>query len=132
MLAERPRRAVMTIHGREQQARVRDVEARLYTGPNRPLRVVAIEPLSGGRGKQAFYSTVHDATVEQVLLWYAMRWSTEVTFHDAKQHLGFEQPQGWTRRAAERPAPMAMLLYSLIVLWFARVGHRDYKPVDRP
>ncbi len=27
---------------------------------------------------------------------------------------------------------MAMLLYSLIVLWFAKVGHRLYKPPHRP
>lgn len=25
-----------------------------------------------------------------------------------------------------------MLLYALIVLWFAREGHRKYKPLDRP
>jgi hypothetical protein len=41
-------------------------------------------------------------------------------------HLGFEQPQGWTRRAVERTAPTAMLLYSLIVLWFAGWGHRHW------
>lgn len=132
MLAERTRRRTMRLYGREQEARVNEVEARLYAAPNQPLRIVAIEPLTGGRGKQAFYSTVHDATLEQVLLWYAMRWAIEVTFHDAKQHLGFEQPQGWSRKAAERTAPMAMLLYSLVVLWFAQVGHQHYKPVHRP
>ena len=61
-----------------------------------------------------------------------MRWALEVTFHDAKQHLGFEQPQGWSRQAVQRTAPMAMLLYSLIVLWFAKVGHRLYKVPYRP
>jgi hypothetical protein len=25
-----------------------------------------------------------------------------------------------------------MLLYSLIVLWFAQVGHKLYRPLDRP
>ena len=29
-------------------------------------------------------------------------------------------------------APLAMLLYSLIVLWFAREGHRVYKPLECP
>ncbi len=47
-------------------------------------------------------------------------------------HLGFEEPQGWTRRAVERIAPTGMLLYSLIVLWFASVGHRSYRPLWRP
>ena len=79
-----------------------------------------------------FYSTCHEATAEQVIAWYAQRWSIEVTFHDSKQHLGFEEPQGWSRQAVERTAPLAMLLYSLIVLWFAREGHRSYKPLQRP
>jgi len=68
----------------------------------------------------------------QVLIWYAMRWALEAAFHDAKQHLGFEQPQGWSRQAVQRTAPMAMLLYSLIVLWFAKTGHRLYEVPYRP
>ena len=49
-----------------------------------------------------------------------------------KTHLGMEQPQGWTRWAVKRTAPIALLLYSLIVLWFASVGERAYHPPDRP
>ena len=55
-----------------------------------------------------------------------------MTFHDAKGHWGFEEPQNWTKQAVERTAPMAMLLYSLVVLWFVQSGHRDYRPVFRP
>lgn len=88
------------------------------------MRVVAMEALKGGRKPEAFYSTCHDATAEQVLDWYFRRWSIEVTNHDCKQHLGFEEPQGWTRRAVERTAPLARLLYAVIVLWFAREGAR--------
>jgi hypothetical protein len=107
MLVGRCRRVTLDIYGRTQQARLADVCARVHAAPERPLRVVAIAALRGGRGQEAFYSTRHDATAEQVISWYAMRWSVEVTFHDSKQHLGFEQPQVWTRRAAERTAPMA-------------------------
>lgn len=46
--------------------------------------------------------------------------------------MGFEQPQGWSRRAVERTAPMARLLYGLVVVWFGHVGHRLYRPLDRP
>lgn len=56
----------------------------------------------------------------------------EVTHHDAKGQLGFEEPQGWTPRAVQRTAPVAMLLYSLVVLWFSRQGHRHYQPPTRP
>ena len=58
--------------------------------------------------------------------------SIEVAFQNSKTPLGFEEPQGWTRRAVERTAPTAMLLHTLIVLWFARCGHRYYRQPDRP
>ncbi|GAH81347.1 unnamed protein product, partial [marine sediment metagenome] len=67
-----------------------------------------------------------------ILTEYARRWAIEVTFHDSKGYLGFEEPQGWTRRAVERTAPMAMLLYTLIVLWFATDGHRRVQFPQRP
>lgn len=122
----------LNLYGRRDRSRVVVQEARVHAVPERPLRIVAVEPLSGGRTAQAFYSTCQDATAEQVLTWYARRWSIEETFHDAKGHLGFEEPQGWTRKAVERTAPTAMLLYSLIVAWFAEDGHRHYQPPWRP
>ncbi|REJ65462.1 MAG: transposase [Planctomycetota bacterium] len=132
MLAGRCRRLSLDIYGRTEEARVADVEARVHAAPDRPLRVVAVEAIQGGRGQEAFYSTCHEATAEQVIGWYAARWSIEVSFHDSKQSLGFQEPQGWKRRAVERTAPVAMLLYSLIVLWFASEGHRRYRPLVCP
>ena len=132
MLQQRGRRIALNIYGRTDRVRLCHTEARVYATPHRPLRIVAVQPLTGGRPAQAFYSTCRHTEAEQVLTWYAMRWSVEVTFHDAKQHLGFEQPQCHSRRAVERTAPTAMWLYSLIVLWFAKVGHRLYQPPHRP
>ena len=128
----RCRRLRLNIYGRKDQSRVAECVARVYAAPDRPLKVVAVEPLSGGREPQAFFSTCADDTVEHVLIRYAARWSLEVTFHDAKGQLGFEQPQGWSKLAVQRTAPVAMLLYSLIVLWFSREGHRYYQPPLRP
>jgi hypothetical protein len=122
MLSQRCRRIELSIYGRSESARVAEAEARMYAVPERALRIVAVEALAGGRGMEAFYSTVVDATAEQVLTWYSMRWSVEVTFHDSKQHLGFEQPQGWSEDAVQRTAPMAMLLYTVIVHWYALEG----------
>lgn len=132
MLQDRARRLILSIYGRKEKARLCDAEARVYAVPERALRVVAVEALEGGRGREAFYSTCVDATAEQILSWYARRWSVEVAFHDSKQYLGFEEPQGWTRNAVERTAPVAMLLYSLIVLWFVREGHRYYHVASCP
>jgi hypothetical protein len=132
LLQQRAGRLMLELYGRRDHCRVAECAARVYAAPQRPLRIVAVEPLTGGRTTQAFYSTVQTASAVQVLTWYAMRWSIEETFHEAKGQLGFEQPQGWTRPAVERSAPTAMLLYSLIVLWFAREGHQRYRPPHRP
>jgi hypothetical protein len=132
MLQQRTRRLTLNIYGRRDKASVTDCVARLYAAPERPMRIVAVEPLTGGRTTQAFYSTCHEASARQVLTWYAMRWSIEEAFQNSKGHLGFEEPQSWTRRAVQRTAPTAMLLYSLIVLWFASDGHRHYRAPNRP
>ncbi len=132
MLGGRCRRLTLDIYGRKDKSRVAECVARVYAAPDRPLKVVAVEPLVGGRRSQAFFSTCPDDTAEQVLTRYAARWAMEVTNHDAKGQLGFEEPQGWTRRAVQRTAPTGMLLYSLVVLWFSREGHRHYQPPQRP
>ena len=132
MLVERAARVELDLYGRLDRVRLCDSVGHVYAAPERPLRIVAVEALSGGRGQQAFYSTCWQATAIEILRWYAWRWSIEVAFHDSKQSLGFEEPQGWTRHAVERTAPMAMLLYSLIVMWFVRDGHRCYRQLERP
>jgi len=128
MLQGRCRRISLSIYGRSYRSRVVDKVARVFAVPDRPLRIVASDALEGGRGQEAFYSTCYESSAEQVIRWYAMRWSVEVTFRDSKQCLGFEEPQGWSRKAVERTAPLAMLLHTLVVLWFAKEGHRLWRP----
>ena len=60
------------------------------------------------------------------------RWSIEVTFENGKQLLGLEDPANRKEKAVRRTAPMALVLYSLIVLWFHQVGHRHLQFPDRP
>lgn len=132
MLQGRCRRIELDIYGRHDKSRIAEAVARVYAAPDRPLKVVAVQPLSGGREVQAFYSTIHEAPAEQVLTTYSSRYSIEDMFHEAKGQLGFEEPQGWTRAAVRRTAPVAMLLYSLVLLWFNAEGHKHYEAPNRP
>jgi hypothetical protein len=132
MLEGRARRVALHLYGRHERVRLADAQARWEADPVRPLRVVAVQSLTANGRIQAFYSTAHEAAAEEVLAWYAQRWAIEQTFQETKGYLGFEQPQGWTRRAVERTAPLAMLLYSLIVVWFADHGHRRWQVPERP
>lgn len=132
MLHQRARRVTLSMYGDKRKARLVDTVARWHSVPERPLRIVATEPLSGGRPDQAFYSTRIEDTGEQVLLGYSERWSIEEAIAGGKGCLGFEEPQGWSRLAVLRTAPIALLLYSLIVLWFGTVGSKLYRPLVRP
>lgn len=132
MLEQRAKRLTLDIYGRRDRSRIAQAVGRAHKAPDRPLKIVAVEPLSGGRTVQAFYSTCPTDSAEIVLTRYARRWSIEEANQASKMHLGFEEPQGWTRKAALRTAPTAMLLYSLVVVWFAREGHRHYQPPHRP
>lgn len=132
MLRQRGRRAVLTLYGRKDHVRIVETVAYWYGVPDRRLKIVVVEPLRGGRPVQAFYSTRVEQSAEEILTEYSERWSIEEAFQGSKSHLGFAEPQGWSRWAVLRTAPIAMLLYSLIILWFARTGYTQYSPPTRP
>jgi hypothetical protein len=126
------RRLTLALYGRRDRVRLLQTHACSYHVPRRLLRVVVVEPLTGGRRPQAFFSTRTDWTAERVLAEYAGRWSIEEAFLAAKQHLGLQEPPGWSKQAVLRTAPLALLLYSLTLVWFASEGQRHYLPAYRP
>ena len=101
-------------------------------GGERLLAIVLVRDVEGERPDQMFYCTRLEWTARQVLSCYARRWSIEVMFENAKQLMGFEDPANRKPKAVERTAPMALLLYSLIVTWFHQTGHQDLRFPDRP
>jgi DDE superfamily endonuclease len=65
---------------------------------------------------QALLSTNLDYTPEQILLWFVRRWTMEVTFEEARAHLGMETQRQWNDRAIARTTPALLSLYSIITL----------------
>ncbi len=47
---------------------------------------------------------------------YAERWNIEVTFHEAREHLGIETQRQWSDMAITRTTPILFSLYSLAIL----------------
>ena len=45
-----------------------------------------------------------------------MRWSVEVTFEEARAHLGLETQRQWSEKAIARTAPVLLGLFSLVTL----------------
>ena len=79
-----------------------------------------------------FYCTRLDCIAQTILSAYSRRWAIEVTFQNAKQHLGLEAPANRIPLAVQRTAPMPRILYSLIVAWFHLVEHKRVKFSNRP
>lgn len=109
------------------------IQALYYTaGKDRLLTIVLVRDAEGKRPDQMFYCTHLQWSVRDILSRYACRWAIEVTFENSKQLLGLEDPANRTELAVRRTAPMALVLYSLIVAWFHREGHQQVTFPDRP
>lgn len=120
-------------YGLHSQLRWKHQDALYYTaGGSRLMRIVLVEDLSGKRGRQVFFCTSIQFHVPFILRTYAKRWSIEVTFENCKQSLGIADPANRKEKAVRRTAPMAGVLYSLIVLWFDATGHQHVQFPDRP
>lgn len=120
-------------YGFHATVQVKVIKALYYkAGKDRLLTIVLVQDTLGKRPDQMFYCTRLDWDARQILSCYARRWSIEVAFHDCKQLLGFEDPANRKEKAVRRTAPMAMVIYSLIVVWFHRDGHRHVTFPDRP
>jgi hypothetical protein len=65
---------------------------------------------------QALLSTYLEHTPTQMLTWFVRRWTMEVTFEEARAHLGMETQRQWNDRAIARATPALVSLYSIITL----------------
>lgn len=112
---------------------VKAIRALYYkSGRDRLLTIVLVHDVQGKRPDQMFYCTKLDWTARQVLSAYACRWAIECTFEFCKQFLGLEDPANRLPKAVERTAPMAMFIYTLVVVWFHREGYRSVQFPFRP
>jgi hypothetical protein len=112
---------------------VKTIRALYYTaGADRLLTIVLVHDLEGKRPDQMFYCTKLDWTARQILSAYACRWAIECTFENCKQFLGLEDPANRLPKAVERTAPMALIIYSLVIVWFHQTGHRSVRFPFRP
>jgi hypothetical protein len=110
----------VTIYGRTVTTRAFSFVALWYSPlPDHPIRIVVVRDPSGKRKDEAFFCTDLTATPAFILEGFARRWTLEVTFHDSKQFLGFENPQSQTKQAVLRTAPIAFVAYDLVLLWYA-------------
>lgn len=113
-------RLSVTLYGRPLLTQVCSRTALWYAAlPNQPVQVLLVRDPRGRRQLDVFFCTDLSRSAATILVTYAHRWTLEVTFHDAKQFLGFEDPQSQTPKAVQRTAPLAFVVYDLVLLWAA-------------
>jgi hypothetical protein len=112
---------------------IKTIRALYYkAGGDRELTIVLVRDLEGKRPDQMFYCTKLEWSARQILTAYSYRWAIECTFQNCKQLLGLEDPANRVPRAVQRTAPMALFLYTLVVVWFHKTGHRFLRFPRRP
>src|SRR5207237_3202573 len=84
--------------------------------PPVPLRWVLIRDPEGHFATQALLCTDLTATPAQILAWFVQRWQLEVTFEEARRHLGGETRRQWSDAAIRRTTPALLGLFSLVAL----------------
>lgn len=65
---------------------------------------------------QALMTTNLDHSPLQMLTWFVRRWRMEVTFAEARAHLGMETQRQWNLLAIARRTPILLGLFSLVTL----------------
>lgn len=64
----------------------------------------------------AVLGTNIDFSVKETVEWYVGRWNLEVTFREAREHLGIETQRQWSDLAITRTTPLLFCTYSLVVV----------------
>jgi len=110
----------LVLYGRAVEPRIMPFTALWYGAlRSQSVRIAVVRDPRGRRRDEAFFCTDLDRDAAFILETYSRRWTLEVTFHDAKQHLGFGRAQNQASQAVARTAPFAGLVYSLVLLWAA-------------
>jgi hypothetical protein len=64
----------------------------------------------------ALFCTNPESNAQQIVGWLVGRWSIEVTFEEARAHLGMQTQRQWSKRALQRSTPCLLGLFSVVVV----------------
>lgn len=88
----------------------------------KPVRVVIVQDPSGREDQNYVVCSDPHVNDAEIMQRYYDRWGIEECIEQAKQQMGMERTRGWCARTVSRQAPMAMLLTTLVKLWYVLHG----------
>jgi hypothetical protein len=80
--------------------------------PPVPIRWVLIRDPEGQFDPQALLCTDLAVSAQQIVEWFVLRWQLEVTFLEARAHLGVETQRQWSDLAIQRTTPALFGLFA--------------------
>jgi DDE superfamily endonuclease len=99
--------------------------------PPLPIRWVLVRDPKGKFAAQALLCTDLSRSPRQILEWFLLRWQVEVTFQEARAHLGVETQRQWSDLAIARTTPVLLGLFSIVTLLAHRLARRGTLPVHQ-
>ena len=93
-----------------------------------PVRWVLVRDPAEEFAPQALLSTNLESEPTQMLRWFVRRWRVEVTFEEARAHLGMETQRQWSEKAVARTTPVLLALFSVVTL----LAHHHYSEQPEP
>lgn len=128
-------RATVTItaYGRPQVRHVAEITCLWYgSWHTRTVRLILSRDQHTTSGYDLALVTTDLAAAPGALVTrYAARWAIEQAFADARNVLGAGEARNRVKRAVERTVPFALLVHTLIIIWYARHGHDPADIDDR-
>ena len=102
------------------RARHRDRHGHRRVAARRPARRAApgvlVRDPEGRFAPQARLGTDPARDPAQIVAWFVRRWCVEVTFQEARAHLGVETQRQWSDKAIARTTPCLLALFSVVAL----------------
>lgn len=97
--------------------------------PPLPIRWVLIRDPKGRFKTQALLCTDVTGDPARIVKWFVLRWQTEVTYHEVREHLGVETQRQWSDLAILRTTPALLALFSLVTLLAHQHARRRKLPI---
>jgi hypothetical protein len=113
--------ATVRIYGRDQGEDLAEVTCLWYGCLD--VRTVRVILARDAAATLALVTTDLTASAAALVERYAARWGIEQAFADARNVLGAGEARNRVRRAVQRTVPFALLVHTLVIIWYARHGH---------
>ncbi len=93
------------------------------------IKYVITRDPKGELRDEVFACTDTNVSAEQIINWFVMRWGLEVTFEEAREHLGMETQRQWSDLAIARTTPILLGLFSLVTIFASKLQGDGKIPV---